>query len=167
MAGPAGSFDRQVTFALTLDRDRRPIELGVSATGMLAAGATLPIGIARRLGVRADAARMTLQGRRWELVARLDLRDPGVASAWAAFRRDPADPGAIRGLATALRTRAHLDVRSYAVSSKSDGAGCRRRRRAAARRRARSARSIAHGSWRPQRDRQEALWEQRSDCVAA
>ncbi len=164
MAGPAGSSDRQVTFALTLDRDRRPIELGIAATGMVAAGVTLPVGLARRLGVHADEPQMTLQGRRWELGARLDLRDPRVAAAWAAFRRDPADPGAIRALASEVRTRSHLDVRSYAVSSEADGAevgaGAGLRLGAEAGRVVDRARLLAAATRPP-----GGLWEQRSDCV--
>lgn len=166
LAGPAGSFDRQVAFSLTLDRDHRPIELGLTAIGSLAAGATLPIGIARRLHARADAAQMTMRGRRWELGARLDLRDPGVAAAWAGFRHDPADPGAIRALAAALRTRAHVDVRSYALSSESEGgavgAGVVLRVGGELDRTIDRARLLAAASRPP-----GGLWEQRSDCLVA
>lgn len=123
MAGPSGATDRQVGFGLTLDRRRRPIELSLSASGTLAAGSTLPTAFAGPLGVGGgDDAALHLRGRRWELSARVDLRDPEVAAAWAAFRRHPSDPDALRALAALLRTRAQLDVRSYAVSSESDGA---------------------------------------------
>ncbi len=166
MAGPAGASDRQVAFALTLDRDRRPIELGLTATGLLAAGATLPTGLAQRLGVHSDDAQMKLRGRRWELGARLDLRDPEVGAAWAAFRHDPADPGAIRALAGALRTRAHLDVRSYAVSSEADGgavgAGLGLRLGGELDRITDRARLLAAAERPP-----GGMWAQRSDCVAA
>ncbi len=165
MAGPGGAFDRQVAFALTLDRQHRPIELGVTATGLLAVGATLPTGLARRLGVRADDAQMTLHGRRWELGARLSLRDPGVAAAWAAFRRDPADSGAIRALAMALRTRSHVDVRTYAVESEADGgavgAGAGLRVGGELDHTTDRARLLAAASRPP-----GGLWEQRADCVA-
>jgi hypothetical protein len=166
MAGPAGSSDRQVALALTLDRHRRPIELGLNATGSVAAGATLPTGIARRLGVRADDAQMKLRGRRWELGARLSLRDADVAAAWAAFRRDPSDSGAIRALAAALRTRSHVDVRTYAVESEADGgavgAGAGLRVGGELDRTTDRARLLAAASRPP-----GGLWEQRSDCVVA
>lgn len=166
MAGPSGASDRQVTFALTLDRDRRPIELGLTATGLLAAGATLPIGIARRAKIRADAGLMKLRGRRWEFGARLDLRDPAVAAAWAAFRHDPANPGAIRGLAAALHTRAHVDVRAYSVGSESAGgalvAGAGLRIGGELDRTIDRARLLAAASRPP-----GGVWEQRADCVAA
>jgi hypothetical protein len=122
MAGPSAATDRQVSLGLTLDRDHRPIEVALTATGTLAAGMNLPTGVARALRVRGDGdAQLRLEGRRWELQARLDLRDPVVAAAWEAFRHNPADPRAIRALGAALRTRAHLDVRTYKVSSESDG----------------------------------------------
>jgi len=166
MAGPAGALDRQVTFALTLDRDGMPIELGVTATGVLAAGATLPIGLARRLGVASGDPQMRLRGRRWELGARLDLRDPAVAAAWAAFRHNPADPGAIRALATALRTRSYIDARSYAVSSEATGgelgAGAGLRLGGELYRTLDRARLLAAATRPP-----GGLWEHRSDCVPA
>jgi hypothetical protein len=166
MAGPAASSDRQVALALTLDRQRRPIELGLVATGAVAAGATLPTGIARRVGVRADDAQMKLRGRRWELGARLSLRDPGVAAAWAAFRHDPADAGAIRALAIALRTRSHVDVRTYAVESEAEGgavgAGAGLRLGGELDHTTDRARLLAAATRPP-----GGLWEQRADCVVA
>jgi len=119
LAGPSGWFDGQLGLALTLDRDRRPVELSLSATGMLAAGSSLPPGLAGALGDRGAA--VDLRGRRWELGARVDLRDPAVAGAWEAFRRDPASAAAIRALGAILRSHAHVDVRSYAQRSESDG----------------------------------------------
>ena len=62
-----------------------------------------------------------MRGRRWELSARTDLRDPGVAAAWAAFRHDPSNPAVIRALGAQLRERATVDVRSYAVRTRSNG----------------------------------------------
>jgi len=62
-------------------------------------------------------------GRRWDLSARLDLRDPDVAAAWSGFRRDPTSARAIGELGMRLRTQARLDARVYAVRSASDGAG--------------------------------------------
>jgi hypothetical protein len=124
MAGPAGSSDRQVSLAVTLDREHRPVELALNASGTVAAGFALPTGVADAIGVRGSTdAQLATTGRRWELGARIDLRDPGVAAAWAAFRHNPASPDAIGALGAQLRTGARLDIRSYAVSSESDGGG--------------------------------------------
>lgn len=123
MAAPSGAADRHVTLGLTLDRARRPIELSVNATGSLAAGATLTVGTDGVPRIRESGAWAAgLRGRRWELGARLDLHDPGVAAAWAAFRGDPTDGDALRALGEALSSRAHLDVRTYAVASAVEGA---------------------------------------------
>ena len=121
LGGPAGTADRATTLGLTLDRHRRPTELSLSAGGTLAAGTTLPPGLARVLGSE-SASSMSTGGRRWELAARLDLRDPVVAAAWARVRRDPGSGDAIRGLAEMIRDRAHLDVRAYRTSGSYDGA---------------------------------------------
>jgi len=122
MAGPSAAVDRQAGLALTLDRDGRPLALSLNASGTLAAGAMLPPGLAGPLRVGAgDQAAIDMRGRRWELSARTDLRDPRVAAAWAAFRRDPSNPAAIRALGAQLRERAVVDVRSYAVRTRSDG----------------------------------------------
>jgi hypothetical protein len=123
MTGPSGALDRQVGLGLTLDRRHRPIALSLTASGILAAGSALPPALAGPLGIGAgDDATVRLAGRRWELGARLDLRDPGVAAAWAAFRHDPGNPNAIRALGALLRSEAYLDVRSYAMRSESGGA---------------------------------------------
>jgi hypothetical protein len=105
-------------------------------------------------------------GRRWELGARIDLRDPEVAAAWDAFRHDASDPAAIRALVARIRERAHLDVRSYAQRSESDGVA------------AGIALALkAGGEVDYTRDRSRlltaatrppgGLWEQRIDCVGA
>ncbi len=166
MTGPSGSSDRQVTLSVTLDRDHRPVELALNASGEVAAGAALPTGLAGPLGVRGGgAAQLALKGRRWEVGARVDLRDPAVAAAWAAFRHDPTSADAIGALGAQLR-RAHLDVRTYAVSSESDGAG------AGIAAGLRLAGEIDHttdrarllaAATRPP----GGLWERRTDCVAA
>lgn len=123
MSGPTGGLDRRVSFSVTLDRDHRPIALALGASGTLVAGAALPSWLARSLGVNdGDEPQFRMRGRHWELGARLDLTDPEVAAAWAAFRHDPADPDAIKALASAVRTRSYLDLRTYAASSESDGA---------------------------------------------
>jgi len=122
MPGPSGGHEQHADLALKLDRDGRPVELALNASGALGAGATLPAGLA--VALRAGSAFQTstaMDGRRWELSARVDLRDPSVAAAWEAFRDDPTDRATIRALAEQLRERAILDVRSYAVSTDSDG----------------------------------------------
>lgn len=167
MSGPSGLMDRQVSFTVTLDRDRRPTVLGLSASGTLAAGAALPTGLAGPLGVRDSGdAQFNLTGRRWDVAARLDLRDPEVAAAWAAFRHDPTSAGAIRELAAQLRTRSILDVRSYAVSTESDGAaaglGAGPRVGGEIDHTTDRARLVAAATRSP-----GGLWERRTDCVAA
>jgi hypothetical protein len=122
MGGNTGALDGQAVLGLTLDRDRRPLELSLSASGSVAAGELLPSALARpleRAGGRGAAS--STAGRRWELGARVDLRDPEVAAAWRAFRRAPAGLAAIRRLGEQLRDRAVTEVRSYRVDSSSDG----------------------------------------------
>jgi Flp pilus assembly pilin Flp len=167
MTGPSGLTDRQVSFTVTLDRDHRPTELGLSASGTLSGGATLPTGLAGPLGVRDSGdAQLNLTGRRWDLGARVDLRDPEVAAAWAAFRHDPTSASAIRALAAQLRTRASLDVRRYAVSTDSDGAaaglGAGPRVGGEIDHTTDRARLLAAATRPP-----GGLWERRTDCVAA
>jgi hypothetical protein len=167
MSGPSGASDRQVSFTVTLDRDHRPIELGLSASGTLAAGVALPTGLAGPLGVRDSGdAQFNLSGRRWDVAARLDLRDPEVVAAWAAFRHDPTSATAIRALAAQLRTRAVLDVRSYAVSTESDGVaaglGAGPRFGGEIDHTTDRARLLAAATRPP-----GGLWERRADCVAA
>lgn len=126
LGGPAGAVDGSATFGLTLDRERRPIALSVSATGSGSLGATLPLGASstlRAATVRAGGFSGSLRGRRWELGARLDLRDPEVAAAWARFRRDPASAGAIGALGAAIGDHAQLDVRTYRTAGTSAGGG--------------------------------------------
>jgi hypothetical protein len=122
MGGNAGALDGQAVLVLTLDRRRRPVELSLSASGSVAAGKLLPAALARPLErATGRGAALSAAGRRWELGARVDLRDPDVAAAWRAFRRAPAGPAAIRGLGEHLRDRAVMDLRSYRVDSSSDG----------------------------------------------
>jgi hypothetical protein len=120
LGGPAGTANRATMLGLTLDRHRRPTELSFSAGGALAAGTALPPGLARVLG-SASGAPMSTGGRRWELVARLDLHDPAVAAAWARVRHDPGSGDAIHALGAMIRDRAHLDVRTYRTSGSYDG----------------------------------------------
>ncbi len=164
--GPAGAAESATTLALTLDRRRRPIELSLSA-GATMSGGVLPLAVQRALG-RANGGQSTTEmtGRRWELGARLDLRDPRVRATWARFRADPASAGAIRELAATVRDRAYLDARVYATDASADGlaagvaAGIRvggEYDHAIDR-----ARLLAASSRPP-----AGLWEKRLDCVQA
>jgi hypothetical protein len=114
-----GTMDGTATLGVTLDRRRRATELSLAATGSAAGGAALPPGLGGALGASAYSAQTG--GARWELSARLDLRDPLVAAAWARFRDDPGDRDAIRGLGAAIRDRAHLDARAYRTNATSNG----------------------------------------------
>lgn len=165
--GLAGAAERATTFGLTLDRDHRPTELSVSASGTIAAGAALPLALKRALrGATGAASAGGLEGRRWELSARLSLLDPAVGAAWEGVRRDPTSAAAIRALGEAIRDRAHLDVRAYRTGSTASGAA------AGIAGGARLAGEYDHvvdearllgASSRPP----AGLWERRLDCVAA
>ena len=122
LGGPAGAADRATTLGVTLDRHRRPTELSLSAAGTIAAGAALPLPLKRVLrGAPGEGSLGELDGRRWELAARLDLRDPLVRATWARFRRDPASGAAIRALGETIRDRAYLDVRAYRTGNSTAG----------------------------------------------
>jgi len=167
LGGPAGTAERATTFSLTLDRHRRPTELSLSAAGLVGAGVALSPALKRALrGVRPEASRGDLSGRRWELAARLDLRDPVVRATWARFRRDPASGAAIRALGETIRDRAHLDVRAYRTASTASGgaAGIAAGVRAGAEydHVVDEARLLAASSRPP-----AGLWERRLDCVPA
>ncbi len=124
IGGGAGVLDGQAVLGLTLDRHGRPAELTLSATGRATSGATLPKGIADAVVQAADPRTQTSTGgRRWELGARVDLRDPVVTGAWRAFRRAPTSGAAIRGLGEALRGHATVDVRTYALDSSTNAIG--------------------------------------------
>lgn len=168
--GPTGSLDRRANLALKLDRDRRPIELSLTASGTIAAGASLsPVfSKALRRGGEAEAGGGTagLAGRRWELEVRVDLTDPEVAAAWGAVRSNPASPAAIRALGAIMRTHGHLDVRGYAVSTETDGAAASFahvvKLGGELDRTTDSARLLS-ASTRPP----AGVWERRVDCLAA
>lgn len=131
VAAGTGSVSGNAILALTLDRRHKPIELSLHASGAVEGGAGLPNGLAGPLGLpggRKGGGSSSLvlpgpaaAGRRWELDARLDLADPGVAAAWRAYRRAPTDLAAIRALGERLRTRARLDARTYRTSTASTG----------------------------------------------
>jgi hypothetical protein len=166
VGGNAGALDGQTVLGLTLDRRRRPVELALSATGTVAAGVVLPVGVARPLELTADpAAAVKAAGRRWELTARASLLDPAVAAAWRAFRREPGSRAAIRALGERLRSHARVDVRSLGIDSASEGVGLAvgvgLRFGGEIERTVDRARLLAAAT-RPPR----GLWEPRLDCVA-
>ena len=109
MAGPALTHDEQVVMGLTLDRQGRQVELSLSSAATLTSGTLAP-------------GEQQMHGRRREFTARVDLSDPDIAAAWADFRRNPKNLSAISALAERLRTRARLDVRTYATRSATNGA---------------------------------------------
>lgn len=169
LGGPAGMADRATTLSLTLDRHRRPTELSLSAQGTLAAGAGLPLALKRALGsARGSGAVFAgdMTGRRWEIGARLNLRDPAVQATWARFRRDPTSAAAIRALAATIRERAYLDVRAYrtdaTVSGGEAGVAAGARIGGEYDHAIDRARLIAASSRPP-----AGLWERRLDCVPA
>lgn len=165
LGGPVGTAERATTLGLTLDRRGRATELSLSAAGALGAGVALPPGLSRAFG-NVTVLNAAGGGRRWELAARLDLRDPLVAAAWRRFRGDPADAEAIGLLGAAVRDRSHLDVRAYRTRSISSGAAAGiaggvqvggELDRTIERSRLLAARSRPAGG----------LWEQRFDCLPA
>lgn len=165
LAGESSSSERTVGLELQLDRHGRPIGLTLRATGSLAAGESLALSLPGRQGFTPTVASGGgTEGRRWELEARVDLDDPGVAAAWATFRRDRTDPAAVRELAVQLRDRAHLDVRSYASDGRSAGiaAGVALALKIGAEAEITddSARLLSAQSRPP-----GGLWEQRIDCM--
>ena len=137
-------------------------------TGTLAGGAFLPLPLMRavRAGAGAGGSSGALKGRRWEVNARLDLRDPLVAAAWATFRDDPASGDAIGALGAAIRDRAALDVRTYGTSGTSGGASA-----------GIAEGVVLRGEYEHLDDRSQliaaasrpsgGLWEPRLDCVSA
>jgi hypothetical protein len=124
VGGSAGGLDGEAVLGLTLDRHGRPSELSLSAGGAVAGGAQLPAGVADALkrAIPGTASAST-DGRRWEVGARVDLRDPAVAGAWEAYRRAPASAAAIRALGGVLRSHATVDVRTYALDGTASGVG--------------------------------------------
>ena len=169
LGGPAGLADATATFNLTLDRKHAATELSVAVTGTLAGGAALPLSVTKALrAARANAGGMSgsLKGRRWEVNARLDLRDPRVAAAWKRFRDDPASGAAIAALGAAIRDQAAIDVRTYGTAGTSGGAGA-----------GISGGVRFGGEYEHTDDRSEliaassrpsgGLWEPRIDCVTA
>jgi hypothetical protein len=167
MAAPSGAFDRGVRLELTLDRRRRPVSLSLTASGTLAAGLMLTPGFggpdATGVGVGYTGS---MRARRWELDARVDLRDSDVAAAWAVFRHDPRNPAAIRALGAQLRSEADVDMRGYALRSEFDGAAGELALGATLGGELDRTRDRARLLWAATRP-PGGLWEQRVDCAAA
>lgn len=129
LGGPAGSDRGNAGLTLKLDRGGKPIELAFTAAGTLDGGAGLSPSLQRALGGAAkgrtaggSASASGVGGRRWEISARVDLRDPLVSAAWKRFKRHPTSGDAIGALGTALRDQGSIDARVYRTSSTSDGA---------------------------------------------
>lgn len=165
LGGPVGGSERATTLGVTLDRHGRTTELSLSAAGGLGAGAALPPGLSRVLG-NVTVLNATGAGRRWELAARLDLRDPIAAAAWRRFRADPGDRQAIGLLGAAIRDRSHLDVRAYRTDSTSSGvaAGIAGGMQVGGE----FDHTVEHSRLLAARSRPAGgLWEQRLDCVRA
>lgn len=116
--------------AVSLDRRRRPLELAVTTSGSIAHGGQLA-GVAGLLrGSEVDEA--DLVGRRVEVRATLDLRDPenwAVTKAFLASRvpgppsmaRDVQRRAAAEDLRRRLADDAQVDVRAYRTTSSSKG----------------------------------------------
>jgi len=162
IGGPAGAGDLGVNLGLTLDRRRRPVELSLSAAGTLSGGVIPPL-LKHALG---SASAADMAGRRWELGARLDLRDPLVRATWARVRANPANAAALRALAETIRDRAYLDVRAYRTDNSatgvSAGVGVGVRVGGEYDHVVDQARLLAASSRPP-----AGLWERRLDCVPA
>lgn len=166
LGGPSGASGGQVGLSLTFDRDRHPTGLSLDAYGILTAGASLPAGLARvlQVGDGQGQRNSATTSRRWELSESVDLSDPVVAAAWAAYRHDPTSLAAIRTLGAHLHDEARIDVRTYALSASSDGlaGGLALGLKLAgeAEHRVDSARLLSAASRPP-----GGLWERRFDCV--
>ena len=168
--GPTGSLDRNVNLELKLDRDGRPIELSLTASGTIAAGA---IGARRASpGRSASAAR---RGERRQCRAR---RPPVGARGARRPHRSGRRGGMERGAAQPRESRR----RSAALGSDHAHAGAPRRAQLCREHRVRRRRaaSVAHGvklggeldrttdsarlltaSTRPP----GGVWERRVDCL--
>jgi hypothetical protein len=123
-----GTRAREELYAVTLDRDGEPLELEVGASGVVAAGVSVPAvaaGAARALGARAARPRLL------ELDERLDLTDPdnraaagdflgAVLSPRPAVGSGPAVAGALRARLDAAGT---ARARTYALDESDRGAG--------------------------------------------
>jgi len=124
VGGGMGALDGQAVLGLTLDRHGTPSELSVTARGTAGAGTSLPSGVADALKQAADPRLSSnAGGRRWEIGARADLRDPAMAAAWKAFRAAPASVAAVRALGEQLHANASIDIRTYRLDSAATGAG--------------------------------------------
>lgn len=173
--GAGGDMHATGVLAVTLDRrTRRPLRLALEASGAVDGNVRLPPPLTALLDLgevdRAEARvggegvpRVALSGRRWELDARVDLDDPAVGAAWAAFRRSPGSVAAVGALGARLRERARVDVRSYGTSESRSGFGGRAALGAGlgfeTERSAQSSRLLSASSRPP-----GGAWEPRTDC---
>lgn len=124
LGAAGGAWRADALLELTLDRHRRPVELALLTSGVLRGGDSMPASLAGVLGTASPPglrSGIPGSGGRWELDARVDLTDPDVARAWAAYRHAPASSAAARALGERMRRRARLDVRTYRTSSSMQG----------------------------------------------
>jgi hypothetical protein len=155
---------------VTVDRDGRPVDLGILRGGELAAGVDLPRVVEPAAGL---LNLPTAGARRWETEEHLDLTEPDSLAAAGAFLRQVVTPrphlGRVVSVSAALRraldARGVLDARAYAVSRSSSGLGAGARGRlgqvgADYERRVRRSRLIAAVQRGP-----DGLWRRRSDCL--
>jgi hypothetical protein len=121
---------RQERYGVVLDRAGRPRELVVTAIGELHGSAELPAALAEVAGyllVPSGAG----GGRQWSLETHLDLSDPEVAQAAAAFVDEIRHPRLHVGSRVApsaelrqlLRERGQSEARTYALDEDSSGFG--------------------------------------------
>ena len=110
-----GRADGEALLGLTLDSQGRPVELGLTAVGTLEGDGSLGGALGQQLGASAG------DGRRWELNARLDLADPVVRAAYAAWRRAPAGRAALAALGRAFADRARFEASVHRTTRDTKG----------------------------------------------
>jgi hypothetical protein len=165
-----GTLD--TAYTITVDRNGRPVDLGVLQAGELRGGADLPgpaQEVAGALGVPSSGAR------RWELERHLDLTDAANLDAARAFVADVLAGGARVGapvrsgaaLGERLDVAGVTDARTYAVADdatgvEADGEAGLVRLGAGFERARRSTRLLAAMQRGP-----DGVWRSRADCRAA
>lgn len=126
-ASATGSGARETEYALTVDRDGRPVDLAVAETGSLTGSMDLPA----RLQPVAGLLNLPTRGARaWVAETHLDLTDAGnlaaAAEAIAHLRRSPRRVGGVAAMTAALErrlaTHGVVDARTYALGGEGYGA---------------------------------------------
>ena len=125
-ASASGSGDRETEYALTVDRDGRPVDLAVTETGRLGVSMDLPPRLQPAVGLLG----LPTEGRHaWVSETHLDLDDPEslvVAGRVIAALRDPSPRfGDVVAVSAALERRLAergvVDARAYRVSGEEYG----------------------------------------------